>query len=56
MNLAEKYEESAPEKLWELYKSDKSIESRNEIVLQYIWLVRKIVLRFKGSYSNSGSS
>lgn len=42
------------EDLWNRYKADKSIEIRNEIVLAYTWLVRKIVLRFKGSYSNFG--
>lgn len=39
---------------WKYYKSNKNIEARNEIVLQYTSLVRKIVLRFKGSYSNFG--
>ncbi len=41
-------------RLWDGYKRNKSIEARNEIVLQYTNLVRKIVLRFKGSYSNFG--
>ncbi|MDF3001268.1 MAG: fliA [Bacillota bacterium] len=40
--------------LWDSYKRNKSIDARNEIVLQYTNLVRKIVLRFKGSYSNFG--
>lgn len=40
--------------LWQSYKVSKSIELRNEIVLQYTNLVRKIVLRFKGSYNNFG--
>ncbi|MDD2483941.1 MAG: FliA/WhiG family RNA polymerase sigma factor [Eubacteriales bacterium] len=39
---------------WKTYLADRSIESRNEIVLQYTDLVRKIVLRFKGSYNNFG--
>lgn len=39
---------------WRCYKDNRSIEARNEIVLQYTGLVRKIVLRFKGSYSNFG--
>ncbi len=39
---------------WRPYLADRSIESRNEIVLQYTDLVRKIVLRFKGSYNNFG--
>ncbi|HZK01571.1 MAG TPA: FliA/WhiG family RNA polymerase sigma factor [Anaerovoracaceae bacterium] len=38
--------------LWDRYIADKSVESRNEIVLRYIWLVKRIVLRFKGSYNN----
>jgi RNA polymerase sigma factor for flagellar operon FliA len=40
--------------LWQQYTLHKSIELRNEIVLQYTDLVKKIVLRFKGSYSNFG--
>ncbi len=40
--------------LWNRYKSDRSVELRNEIVLKYTPLVRIIVLRFKGSYSNFG--
>lgn len=40
--------------LWQLYKENKSVETRNEIVLMYTTLVKKIVLRFKGSYSNFG--
>ncbi len=40
--------------LWDCYIADKSIELRNGIVLKYMWLVRNIVLRFKGSYSNFG--
>jgi RNA polymerase sigma factor for flagellar operon FliA len=41
-------------RLWECYKLNRSIEARNELVLNYTGLVRKIVLRFKGSYSNFG--
>jgi RNA polymerase sigma factor for flagellar operon FliA len=40
--------------LWLTYHQDRSTENRNEIVLQYTGLVKKIVLRFKGSYSNFG--
>ncbi|HWQ78028.1 MAG TPA: FliA/WhiG family RNA polymerase sigma factor [Anaerovoracaceae bacterium] len=40
--------------LWNCYKLNRNIEARNELVLQYTGLVRKIVLRFKGSYSNFG--
>lgn len=54
MNTAEIIEEDKVLQQWRYYKSNKSIEARNEIVLQYTSLVRKIVLRFKGSYSNFG--
>lgn len=50
-------EKSVDEKameLWRLYKEQRSTEIRNEIVLQYAGLVKKIVLRFKGSYNNFG--
>lgn len=47
-------EQKQIEDLWNRYKADRSVELRNEIVLAYTWLVRKIVLRFKGSYSNFG--
>lgn len=40
--------------LWQLYKDQKTIENRNEIVLMYTDLVKKIVYRFKGSYNNFG--
>lgn len=40
--------------LWDRYIADKSIELRNDLVLKYMWLVKRIVLRFKGSYSNFG--
>ncbi len=54
MNYAEIIDEDKMIQQWKDYKANKSIEARNEIVLQYINLVRKIVLRFKGSYSNFG--
>lgn len=54
MNHAEMIDEDKTIQQWKYYKSNKSIEARNEIVLQYTSLVRKIVLRFKGSYSNFG--
>jgi RNA polymerase sigma factor, FliA/WhiG family len=54
MNPAEKLDEDKATQLWRYYKSNRSTEARNEIVLQYTGLVRKIVLRFKGSYSNFG--
>ncbi|MDD2217474.1 MAG: FliA/WhiG family RNA polymerase sigma factor [Eubacteriales bacterium] len=37
---------------WKQYKETGTIEARNEIVLQYMNLVKIIVLRFKGSYNN----
>jgi RNA polymerase sigma factor for flagellar operon FliA len=39
---------------WRAYKESGSVEARNDIVLAYIDLVKRIVLRFKGSYSNYG--
>jgi RNA polymerase sigma factor for flagellar operon FliA len=54
MNQAEILDEDKTIQLWQYYKANKGIEARNEIVLQYTSLVRKIVLRFKGSYSNFG--
>jgi RNA polymerase sigma factor for flagellar operon FliA len=39
---------------WRDYKESGSIEARNDIVLAYIDLVKRIVLRFKGSYNNYG--
>jgi len=53
MNSAEIIDEERTQQ-WKIYKAYKSIEVRNEIVLQYTNLVRKIVLRFKGSYTNFG--
>lgn len=54
MNSAEIMEEDKVLLQWKAYKANRSIEARNELVLQYTGLVRKIVLRFKGSYSNFG--
>lgn len=54
MNFAEMTDEEKNIERWNSYKVNKSIEARNEIVLQYTNLVRKIVLRFKGSYNNFG--
>lgn len=54
MNSAEIIDEDKILQQWRYYKANKSIEARNELVLQYTGLVRKIVLRFKGSYSNFG--
>ncbi len=39
---------------WMAYRSNRSIEARNDIVLQYTSIVKKIVLRFRGSYNNFG--
>lgn len=54
MNSAETTDDDKILLQWQQYKKNRSIELRNEIVLQYTSLVRKIVLRFKGSYSNFG--
>jgi|SRR5665648_126762 len=54
VDLSEAMETEKNIEQWKLYKMNKSIELRNEIVLKYTGLVRKIVLRFKGSYSNFG--
>lgn len=54
MNSADLIDEERNLQQWRNYKACKSIEARNEIVLQYTNLVRKIVLRFKGSYSSFG--
>lgn len=37
---------------WREYKEVGTVEKRNDIVLQYTDLVKKIVLHFKGSYNN----
>ena len=39
---------------WKEYKESGSVEARNDIVLAYGDLVKRIVLRFKGSYNNYG--
>ncbi|MDR2295161.1 MAG: FliA/WhiG family RNA polymerase sigma factor [Clostridiales Family XIII bacterium] len=39
---------------WKDYKESGSVEARNDIVLAYMDLVKRVVLRFKGSYSNYG--
>ena len=52
-NGAEISEENTMDQ-WQLYKETRSTEIRNEIVLQYTGLVKKIVFRFKGSYNNFG--
>lgn len=52
--LAENKEDEQIIALWQLYKEQRSTELRNEIVLHYSGLVKKIVLRFKGSYNNFG--
>lgn len=54
MDTAERQDEDKYMEQWKLYQTTKSIEARNDIVLQYTGLVRKIVLRFKGSYNNFG--
>jgi len=54
MNNSETQGEDKGMDQWQLYKKSGSAELRNEIVLQYTGLVKKIVLRFKGSYNNFG--
>ncbi|HEY5557319.1 FliA/WhiG family RNA polymerase sigma factor [Acetobacterium sp.] len=54
MNVSEKQCEDNSMDQWQLYKKSRSTDLRNEIVLQYSGLVKKIVLRFKGSYNNFG--
>lgn len=39
---------------WREYRQSRSDDARNEIVLAYLGLVKRIVLRFKGSYNNYG--
>ncbi|MDR1134994.1 MAG: FliA/WhiG family RNA polymerase sigma factor [Clostridiales Family XIII bacterium] len=39
---------------WREYKLSGSVAARNEIVLAYMDLVKRIVMRFKGSYNNYG--
>jgi len=39
---------------WMAYKANGSIEARNDLVLLYTGIVKKIVLRFRGSYNNFG--
>lgn len=52
MEASQTNEEKAIKNLWDRYAKDKSTETRNEIVLTYTWLVKKIVLRFKGRSDN----
>lgn len=53
-DIPEKSIEEKNLELWQLYQENRTTENRNEIVLQYTGLVKKIVLRFKGSYNNFG--
>ncbi len=54
MNSAELIDEDKTLQQWRHYRESRSVEERNDLVLQYTGLVRRIVLRFKGSYSNFG--
>ncbi len=40
------------ETLWENYFADPSVENKNELLLHYLYLVRKIVLRMMPTYKN----
>jgi RNA polymerase sigma factor for flagellar operon FliA len=42
------------EEQWREYRQSRSDDARNELVLTYIDLVKRVVLRFKGSYNNYG--
>lgn len=53
MNLAEENNQELEHlTLWRRYREDPVIEIRNELVLLYTDLVKRIVLRFRGSYNN----
>jgi RNA polymerase sigma factor for flagellar operon FliA len=52
MEASQTKEEKIIKDLWDRYAKDKSVETRNEIVLNYTWLVKRIVLRFKGRSNN----
>lgn len=50
----EKKEDDLNTDKWQEYQDNPSLELRNELVLLYTDLVKRIVLRFKGSYNNFG--
>lgn len=52
MGSEEKRNEDKYTEQWKEYLETGTVEARNEIVLQYMNLVKIIVLRFKGSYNN----
>lgn len=54
MDAAHKNENNEIKELWDKYEECKSIELRNEVVLKYTWLVKRIVFRFQGSVRNYG--
>ena len=54
MDAVHKNEELEIKELWDRYARDRSIETRNEVVLKYTWLVKRIVFRFQRSASNYG--
>lgn len=49
---AQTIEREEMDALWARYCKHRDIDQRNEIVLQYAWLVKRIVLRFRGRSSN----
>lgn len=54
MNAIENNDDYEIKLLWDEYGAGKSTELRNELVLKYTWLVRKIVFRFQASAKNYG--
>ena len=54
MNTAETNHDNYYIEQWKPYLTERSLDARNEIVLQYTELVKRIALRFKGSYSHFG--
>ena len=50
-SVAEQDAEQKMTALWQLYKEQQTTEIRNEIVLQYTGLVKKMVLRFKPRFT-----
>ncbi len=48
----QKTEQQELDRLWMSYREKGGIEIRNELVLKYSWLVKRIILRFRGRTSN----
>lgn len=54
MDIAETKKEHNYIEQWEPYLAGRTVVARNEIVLYYTDLVKRIALRFRGSYTNFG--